>query len=48
MSETPDFENLRGEVDRLVSLKGKDNWSGTRSDKNFKLVERNYSFGVRQ
>ena len=48
MSETPDFEDLRGEVNRLVSLKGSDNWSNTRSDNNFKLVERKYSFGVRQ
>ncbi len=48
MSEEIDFEDLRGEVDRLVSLKGKDNWSDTRSDKNFKLVERRYSFGTRK
>jgi len=42
------FEDLRDEVDRLVQLKGKDNWSGTRSKDNFELVERKYSFGTRQ
>ena len=47
MSRVDHFEDLREEVDRLVQLKGSDNWSGTRSDKNFKLIERNYSFGKR-
>ena len=48
MSDVSKFEDLRGEVERLVELKGKDNWTGTRSDSNFRLVERKYSFGVRQ
>ena len=41
------FEDLRDEVDRLVQLKGKDNWAGTRSESNFEIVERTYSFGTR-
>lgn len=48
MNNVADFEELRGEVGRLVSLKGKDNWANTRSDQNYRLVERQYSFGVRQ
>jgi len=40
-------KNLAEEVDRLVSLKGKDNWRGTRTDENFDLIQRTYSFGVR-
>lgn len=48
MSEVSKFEDLRSEVDRLVALKGSDNWAGTRSDSNFRLIERKYSFGVRQ
>ena len=48
MSESIDFEDLRGEVNRLVHLKGSDNWSSTRSNTNFRLVERKYSFGTRE
>ena len=48
MSSAHTFENLRSEIDRLVVLKGADNWSNTRSDKNFRLVEKVYSFGTRQ
>ena len=48
MSKETVFESLREEVNRLVSLKGQNNWSETRSNKNFSLVERKYSFGTRQ
>ena len=40
-------QQLAEEVDRLVSLKGKDNWSETRNNSNFDLVQRTYSFGTR-
>ena len=48
MNDPGIFEDLRPEVDRLVSLKGKDNWSSTRSSSNFRIVEKNYSFGSRK
>jgi len=41
------YKNLRKEVNRLVDLKGTDNWSDIRSSNNFNLVQRHYSFGVR-
>jgi len=41
------MQDIKDEIDRLVSLKGKDNWSGTRNADNFNLVQRTYSFGTR-
>lgn len=38
---------LQSEVQRLVSLRGCDNWSDIRDIKNFEVVEREYSFGKR-
>ena len=40
-------QDLVEEVNRLVSLKGKDNWRGTRNNDNFDLIQRTYSFGTR-
>ena len=40
-------KNMEEEVDRLVSLKGKDNWAKIRTSDNFNLIQRNYSFGIR-
>ena len=39
---------ISDEISRLVSLKGKDNWKDVRSFDKFKLVEKEYSFGVRK
>ena len=38
---------LRQEIERLVKLRGTDNWSEIRDVSNFKVVERQYSFGKR-
>jgi hypothetical protein len=41
-------ESISSEINRLLDLKGQDNWSNVRSQNNFVLTERKYSFGTRK
>jgi len=43
-----DFDEEKSMIEKLVDLKGDNNWEDVRSDSNFDLVEKEYSFGKRK